>query len=79
MNASTVVVAMYEHRYGQDVRVFQTREKALQWADEIAEEYWAEMTDNAPKPEDFLEQYWRIAGDGMRHESFTLETLPIEA
>ena len=73
-----VTVAVYAHRYGQDVRVFKTRESALKWADEIADEYWEHMTDNAPRTENWREEYWQIAAETYHTESFTLESMPVE-
>ena len=35
-----VIVALYEHRHGTDVVVFDSEEKAEAWRAEIAEQYW---------------------------------------
>jgi len=38
-----VWVAVYEHRHGSDVRVFDDAQKAEAWREEIAEEYWSDL------------------------------------
>jgi len=38
-----VWVAIYEHRNGSDVRVFDDAQKAEAWREEIAEEYWSDL------------------------------------
>jgi hypothetical protein len=53
-----VVVAIYEHRHGNDVAVFSTMEKAWAWAEEIAREYWGRI-DPEERPAEFdAEFYW---------------------
>lgn len=49
---SIVWVAIYEHRHGTDVCVFNSEEAALAWRDSIAEDYWDYEIGNAiTKPE----------------------------
>lgn len=43
-----VVVAVYEHRHGHDVRAFQGEARALEWRREIAEQWWDDEFDQDP-------------------------------
>lgn len=43
-----VWVAMYEHKYGTDVCVFSTEEKALAWRDEIGRDWWSDVSNEEP-------------------------------
>lgn len=47
-----VVVAIHEHAFGEDVRVFTTEAGAYKWKTEIAKDYWAEEFPDEPKPHD---------------------------
>jgi hypothetical protein len=75
---NTVFVAVYEYRNGNSIRVFQNRSDALAWADEIADEYWSDLTDAEPRPEDWRNEYWRIAGETYHSEWFRVEECPLE-
>lgn len=71
-----VYVAIYEHRHGTDVNVFDSEAKALAWRAEIARDCWKEFLDE-PMPEDEEEVcrvYWEVAGECMNHaEYFNIE------
>jgi hypothetical protein len=47
-----VIVAIWDHRHGQDIRVFDSEDGAKRWQREIAEEWWEKELGNEPKPED---------------------------
>lgn len=48
-----VFVAVRQHEYGQDVRVFVTRRQALSWQNEIVDKWWDyEMPSDWTKPDD---------------------------
>ena len=46
-----VVVAIYEHRHGMDIRVFYSWEQAQAWKDEIGADNWQRVSDDT-QPED---------------------------
>lgn len=80
MGKQRVVAAVYEHKYGMDVRVFRTVEQAYAWRTSIAEAWW-DMEfpdDDRPEPEDIGEAYF----DGMHNthhpEFFTLHESTLE-
>ncbi len=47
-----VHVAVWEHKHGDDVRVFASAEGAGKWRREIAEDWWEDEMDGREKPED---------------------------
>lgn len=70
-----VYVAVYDHEYGIDTRVFKTLEGAKAWCDEVADEYW----DSAFCPEerpatDIGNEYFTRMRDGCcaYDESFNI-------
>lgn len=86
-----VVVAVYEHRHGTDVRVFTTEAPAIQWRIAIAESWWSkEMPTDVQKPADDQEMadtYFDFMGcQGDRSDYFNTyqstvegdETLPTD-
>lgn len=73
-----VYVALYEHRYGHDVAVFQSEESAWKWADEIAQEYWNGFY-NEPKPKDNIGvAYFNGMPEAGGEEWFTVEHKKVE-
>jgi hypothetical protein len=64
-----VIVAIYEHKHGSDIRAFDSIEKAWAWKEEIARENW----DESDGPFDEL-AYWDRAWD----EWFTCEEVGVE-
>ena len=69
-----VCVAIYEHRHGIDVRVFDAFAKAQAWKDELGAEYWTRASDD-PQPEDACgDEYFDIAYG----EYFTICELEVE-
>lgn len=64
-----VIVAIYEHRYGTNIRVFDTMEKAEAWKEEIARENWDESDGEFDEI-----AYWASAWD----EWFTCEEVEVE-
>lgn len=70
-----VVVAVYEHRHGHDVRAFHGEARALEWRREIAEQWWEdEFDEDPPTPGDIGEAYFA----GIEGESFSVHKVPIE-
>lgn len=71
-----VFVAVYEHRHGTDINVFDSEAKALAWRAEIARDCWKEFLDE-PMPEgedEMCRVYWEVAGECMNHaEYFNIE------
>lgn len=56
-----VWVAIYEHRYGHDIRTFDDAQKAEAWREEIAEDYWSNL-DRGDLLFD-VDVYWVIVED----------------
>ena len=58
----TVVVAVYEHKYGTDVRVFREQAAAYAWRTEIAEEWWDHEfpTEERPGLDEIGESYFEL-------------------
>ena len=71
-----VFVAIYEHRHGSDVRVFDTFAKAQAWKDELGAECWDNVSDD-PQPEDPCgDEYFGLAGESC-DEYFNVEELEV--
>jgi hypothetical protein len=76
-----VYVAVYEHRHGQDIRVFTTDKLAEDWRAEIADEYWEEImkrtkpSDRQVMADDYWERYGEIGGEFFNYECCTVEGL----
>jgi hypothetical protein len=47
-------VAIYEHRYGNDVRAFRDEGDAWKWRTRIAQEWWSNEFDDTPPPYDTI-------------------------
>ncbi len=76
-----VIVAVYSHRHGGDVRVFKTDEGARKWRRQIAEEeYPREMNEPPPTDrEEAADRYFeRLAERGDDGESFSTEQCEVE-
>ena len=69
-----VIVAIYEHRYGMDVRVFDSFKKAQAWKDEIGADNWQHISDD-PQPEDTCgDEYFDLAyGEWFNVEECVVE------
>lgn len=66
------MVAIYEHRYGQDVVVFRALAQAQAWKKQIAQEWWDKEFDTEPPPDDEIadEYFDRIGEIWGRDEYF---------
>jgi hypothetical protein len=53
-----MIIAIYNHEYGNDVRVFSSIESALNWRNEIANDYWNEHYYNDIKPDNDIGAYY---------------------
>jgi len=72
---ASVIVAVYEHRHGHDVRAFHGEARALEWRREIAEQWWEdEFDEDPPTTGDIGEAYFA----GIEGESFSVHKVPIE-
>lgn len=59
-----VVIAMYEHRHGTDLRAFSSMEGVDAWREEIAREYWDELKGADDLPDEFnADFYWDWMSD----------------
>lgn len=74
-----VFVAIYEHRHGNDVRVFDSFAKAQAWKDDIGTTYWTDVSED-PQPEDACgDEYFELASESFtRGEYFTIEECEVE-
>ena len=71
-----VVVAVYEHRHGVDVRAFQSETGARTWRCEIAERWWEEeFDDERPTQGDIGQAYF----ESIEGESFTVHEVEVVA
>jgi hypothetical protein len=73
-----VYVAIYEHRYGQDVRVFDNIDKVEAWKSEIANEYFEHEFKGLVEKPDNLQEVTEIYWDGVEDEWFTVEICEVE-
>ena len=71
-----VVVAVYEHKHGVDVRAFQSEAGARTWRCEIAERWWdAEFDAERPTQWDIGQAYF----ESIEGEYFTVHELEVVA
>lgn len=73
-----VIVAVWEHKYGEDIRVFDSEEKALAWKDEIALTWWVEEfpDDDRPKEkvgEEYFDRMSERAQEWFYHTTHEVE------
>ena len=69
-----VLVAIYEHRHGMDIRVFDSWKKAQAWKDEIGADNWPRVSDDT-QPEDICgDEYF----DLIHSEWFYVEECEVE-
>ena len=74
---NTVYVAVYEHRYGTDIRVFRDEADAWSWKRTIALDWYDREIQGTDKPdtdEGVEAEYWDMIND----EFFTVESCRIE-
>ena len=57
-----VTVAIYKHEYGEDVKVFDSCEKALEWREIIAAEWWPDAFGELPSLGEIGETYFEKMG-----------------
>lgn len=70
-----VVVGVWDHKYGTDVRAFHTEERALAWRTEIADTWWEhEFQIERPAEGDLGQAYF----DEIETESFSVHRVPVE-
>jgi hypothetical protein len=77
-----VFVATYEHRHGEDQRVFATEAQADAWKNALGTEYWAEELSDKPLPADASTigtEYFNAMSDASRPEYFNVEALEVES
>ncbi len=74
-----VYTAIYEHKYGTDVRVFRTEAQALAWRTALASEWWdSEFSeDERPSEEEIGGLYFDRMRDGGE-EFFSVEAHVVE-
>lgn len=54
-----VVVAIYEHRHGMDVRAFTHEDEAMSWRTKLAKRWWSDAFDDEPPADDEIgEEYF---------------------
>lgn len=78
-----VFVTIWFHRYGEDVAVRSTREKAEEDRQRVAAENWdQEIGPDTPKPEDpvaLADAYFEIMGEAPQPEYFDTHELGVDA
>lgn len=78
---STVIVATYSHRHGNDIRVFADDTGAKKWMREIAKEWWDHEFPDDPipdDPDDAAEQYFERKAESADPEWFETTEQEIE-
>jgi hypothetical protein len=74
-----VYVAIYTHKHGIDYAVYRTAEKAYEWGEDIAREYWEDFYPDDPMPEEkVMQAYFNSANAWIHGEWFTVERKQIE-
>lgn len=75
-----VFVTIYEHRYGTDVEVYRTLERAEQLMSDIAREYWSEKFPNEVMPVyEVGDSYFSLMSEqGGYTESFSITEHELE-
>ena len=72
-----VIVAIYEHPHGTDVRVFRDSDQAMEWRTGIAQEWWSSAFTDDPPPDDQIgEEYFERMLE--RDEFFSTTACEIE-
>lgn len=74
-----VYVAIYTHRYGNDIAVYRTEEKARAWAESLARDYWDDWYDEPMPTENVAEAYFNGMGEIGGDEWFVIERRGVEA
>jgi hypothetical protein len=74
----TVYVAIYEHRHGQNVRVFQNVDDVEKWRQEIADEYFVQEFKNRIEKPDNIQEVTDVYWDSVEDEWFTVEICDVE-
>ena len=78
MTPQFVYVAIYSHKHGEDVAVYESEASAWKWADEIAQDYWDTWYDEPMPSENVGREYFngmnRVFGD----EWYTVERRQVE-
>ncbi len=80
MSTAKVFVAVYEHRYGEDLRAFTSESDALAWKTKLALEWWDHECSDTPRPagSDIGEAYFSLMSELNRPEYFTIHSLDID-
>ena len=76
-----ICVAVHEHKYGTDMRAFESEEEALRWKTKLAKENWAGEFPgkDAPPDEQIAEEYFRLMGERIgSEESFSCDLLEVQ-
>lgn len=74
-----VFVAIYEHGYGEDVRVFNTLSAAADWRDKIALDWWEkEFPDNEVPTENVGKTYFELMSANDGREAFYVHQCTVE-
>lgn len=75
-----VTVAIYGHKYGETVRVFESEDSPDAWKTEIGKEWWATEFPHTPQPADDVigEAYFAAHQESGLVEWFTTQTVEVE-
>ena len=77
-----ICVAEYEHKYGTDIRAFDSENGALAWRTEIAQKNWMQEFPGKEVPGDELiaDEYFALMGERIgSEESFSYWTVDVES
>lgn len=73
-----VYVAIYEHRGGHDVAVYQSEESAHAWANELANDYWDDFYEDPKPTANIGAAYFNGMPEVGGDEFFTIERRQVE-
>ena len=73
-----VFVSVYEHKHGNDIRVFTSESAAYAWQVNIAKEYWEDACRGEPKPESSAEIAEAYFGAVEEFEWFSVQRMELE-
>ena len=79
MTNQSVFVAVYSHKYGEDIRVFTTERAAQSWKNEIGEEWFSVEFPHDPRPTESIgEAYFDLQLNCGMSEWFSITETQIE-
>lgn len=77
--SNNVWVAVYNHQYGTDCRVYKSKESCFAWRDRVADEWWEDSFPRYDKPaSDIGSMYFALMYESNGPEWFDIQEAEIE-